>query len=86
MRVRLLLAAAVTTILAGCGDAATAPHRMTPTGPSRDITCRSGYHIATRDDGSQYCEADGSEGLAAPASTTTAPQGTTTTTPAPTQD
>lgn len=62
MRIRLLLAAAAgaaaALTLAACADSSTAPRR-TPTGASRDdITCRSGYHIATRDDGTQYCEAD----------------------------
>lgn len=62
MRIRLLLAtaagAAAALTLAACADSSTAP-RLTPTGASKDdITCRSGYHIATRDDGTQYCEAD----------------------------
>lgn len=58
MRIRLLLAAAAALTLAACADSSTAP-RLTPTGASRDdITCRSGYHIATRDDGTQYCEQD----------------------------
>ena len=57
MRISLLLAAAAALTLAACADSSTAP-RFTPTGASRDITCRSGYHIATRDDGSQYCEQD----------------------------
>lgn len=62
MRIRLLLAAAAgaaaALTLAACADSSTAP-RLAPTGASRDdITCRSGYHIATRDDGTQYCEAD----------------------------
>jgi hypothetical protein len=60
MRIRLLLAAAATLTLAACGDSSTAPQRLSPSGDaSRDeITCRSGYHIATRDDGTQYCESD----------------------------
>ena len=66
MRVRLLLAAAVTMTLAACGESATEPQRMSPTGPSRDLTCRSGYHIATRADGAEYCEADDAEGMRRP--------------------
>ena len=64
MRLRLLLAAA-TLALAACGESATDPTQLSPTGASKDeITCRSGYHIATRDDGSQYCAAD-SDGITA---------------------
>ena len=66
MRIRLLLAAAAALTLAACSDSSTAP-RLTPSGVSKDaITCRSGYHIATRDDGTQYCESD--TGLLSPAS------------------
>ena len=59
MRIRLLLAVAATLALAACGDSSTAP-RLSPDKAARDeITCRSGYHIATRDDGSESCEPDG---------------------------
>ena len=59
MRIRLLLAAAAALTLAACSESSTSP-RMTPTGVSKDeTTCRSGYHIATRDDGEQVCEPDG---------------------------
>ena len=60
MRIRVLLAVAATLALAACGEsAATAPGTLRPGARSSDdITCRSGYHIATRADGSQYCEAD----------------------------
>ncbi len=59
MRIRFLLAAAAALVLAGCGESSTAPKQMSPGARSSDdITCRSGYHIATRDDGTQYCEAD----------------------------
>ena len=60
MRIRLLLAAAAALTLAACGESSTAPSRLSPgAGASRDdITCRSGYHIATRADGTQYCEED----------------------------
>jgi nitrous oxide reductase accessory protein NosL len=72
MRIRLLLAAAATLALAACSDASSAP-QLSPAKVSKDeITCRSGYHIATRDDGSQYCETDGffyAAPAAAPAST-----------------
>ena len=59
MRIRLLLAAAATLALAACNDSSTSP-RFSPTAPSKDdaVTCRSGYHIATRDDGSEYCAPD----------------------------
>ena len=59
MRMRLLLALSGVLMLAACGESATSPTRLEPTGPAKDeITCRSGYHIATRDDGSQFCEPD----------------------------
>lgn len=65
MRIRLFLAAAAALTLAACADSSTAP-RLTPTGAAKDdITCRSGYHIATRDDGTQTCEPD--NGFFAPA-------------------
>jgi hypothetical protein len=55
MRIRLLLAAAAALTVAACSDSSTSP-RMTPAGATKDeITCRSGYHIATRDDGTQEC-------------------------------
>jgi hypothetical protein len=57
MRIRLLLAAAAALTLAACSDSSTTS-RLSPTGPTRDITCRSGYHIATREDGSEGCEPD----------------------------
>jgi hypothetical protein len=60
MRIRLLLAATAAVTLAACSEASTAPHRMTPPeSPRSDLTCRSGYHIATRADGTEYCEQDG---------------------------
>ena len=59
MRMRLLLAVSGVLMLAACGESSTAPTRLAPTGAAKDeITCRSGYHIATRDDGSQVCEPD----------------------------
>ena len=62
MRVRLLLAASAALTLAACSESPTAPRRMSPADkPAADaISCRSGYHIATRADGSEYCEDDGS--------------------------
>ena len=61
MKVRVLLAAAATLALAACADSPTAAP-SSPLAPgarsSDDITCRSGYHVATRADGSQYCEED----------------------------
>ena len=59
MQMRLLLALSGVLMLAACGESATSPTRLKPTGPAKyEITCRSGYHIATRDDGSQVCEPD----------------------------
>jgi uncharacterized lipoprotein YajG len=60
MRIRLLLAAAAGLTLAACSESSTAPHQMSPANKASadDITCRSGYHIATRDDGSAYCAED----------------------------
>jgi hypothetical protein len=69
MRIRLLLAAAATLALAACSESSTSP-RLAPAGAARDdgLSCRSGYHIATRDDGSEYCASDdGFFGAAAPA-------------------
>ncbi|MEO7456237.1 MAG: hypothetical protein ABIY52_08240 [Gemmatimonadaceae bacterium] len=66
MRIRILFAAAAALTLAACGESSTAPHQMRPTGRTADeITCRSGYHVATRDDGTQSCEPDGINGMAA---------------------
>ncbi len=63
MRKRLLLAAAAALFLAACGESATAP-RLQPTTRSNDeITCKSGFHVATRADGTQFCEEDGGEGF-----------------------
>lgn len=74
MRIRLLLAATAAVTLAACGESSTAPHQLSPDRAAKDIgiTCRSGYHIATRDDGSQYCEADSDSGAQAATATTTA--------------
>ena len=73
MRIRLLLAATAAVTLAACSDSPTAPNNLSPEHRMNDgigITCRSGYHIATRDDGSQYCEQDsGASAQAAAAST-----------------
>ena len=73
MRIRLLLAAAAAVTLAACGESSTAPHQLSPDRASKDIgiTCRSGYHIATRADGSEYCEADGADAAAQTTTTTT---------------
>jgi hypothetical protein len=73
MRIRLLLAATAALTLAACSESPTAPHQISPAGkPAADVvTCRSGYHIATRDDGTQYCEGDG--GQQAMTAPTTAP-------------
>lgn len=73
MRIRLLLAATAAVTLAACSESSTAPHQLSPNArPSADIgiTCRSGYHIATRSDGSEYCESDGGAQSAATTTTT----------------
>lgn len=72
MRIRLLLAATAAVTLAACGESSTAPHQLSPDRASKDmsITCRSGYHIATRADGSEYCESDGDGALAGQSATT----------------
>lgn len=72
MRIRLLLAATAALTLAACSDSVTAPHKLSPPDTPKNnigITCRSGYHIATRSDGTEYCESDG--GTQAPTTTTT---------------
>jgi uncharacterized lipoprotein YajG len=69
MRIRPLLAAAAALALAACSESSTSP-RLSPTAAARnyELTCRSGYHIATRDDGTQYCASDdGFSGTAAAA-------------------
>jgi hypothetical protein len=66
MRIRLLLAAAAVVTLAACADSSTAPRPIAPADkPSADLTCRSGYHIATRADGTETCEADDGASAAA---------------------
>lgn len=57
MRLRLLAAAALIA-LAACGESPVSPVQRARTAPRLDVECRSGYHIATRDDGSTYCEPD----------------------------
>ena len=60
MRIRLILAATATLALAACSESSTSPRSPLTPGErtSDEMTCRSGYHIATRQDGSQYCEPD----------------------------
>jgi hypothetical protein len=69
MRFHLLLAAAASLTLAACADSSTAPPRIVPPDkPAADITCRSGYHIATRFEGGQTCVPDdGGTAAATPA-------------------
>lgn len=64
MRIRILLAVTATLALGACAESAsTAPGTLRPGSRSAtEISCRSGYHIATRADGTQYCEADAAEG------------------------
>jgi len=62
MRTRLLLAAAALLALAACADSSTGPRSIKPQArsmdesPGPDGTCRTGYVIATRADGTVYCE------------------------------
>ncbi|MEP6998874.1 MAG: hypothetical protein ABI969_00240 [bacterium] len=68
MRVRVLLAITATLALAACGESAsTAPQNLRPGARSADeeLVCRSTYHVATRADGTQYCEADEGEQMMA---------------------
>lgn len=61
MRLRILFAIVVATALAGCSDSSTAtsaPPRLRPEGPLLTLECRSGYHVATRADGTKYCAPD----------------------------
>ena len=59
MRSRLILAAAATLALAACESASTAPRSPSPGAREADVVeCRSGYHIATRADGTEYCAPD----------------------------
>jgi hypothetical protein len=66
MRIRLILAAAATLALAACSGSPTAPGTMRPGERTNDVTCRSGYHVATRADGTEVCEADQSDMRMAP--------------------
>lgn len=55
---RLLVLAAATITLAACAET-TAPSAATTSATdraSRDLTCKSGYIIAYRSDGTAYCE------------------------------
>jgi hypothetical protein len=67
MRIRLILAAAATLALAACAESPSAPSSLQPGARTDDVTCRSGYHVATRIDGTEVCESD------APMAATTAP-------------
>ena len=59
MRIRMLLALGVTLALSACGGSSTAPQTLRPGARnSTELTCRSGYHLATRADGTQSCEPD----------------------------
>ena len=66
MRSRLLFAASAAALLslAACSDTTTEPRRFDPgtlrtdVSPGPDGTCRGGYHLITRSDGTQTCEAD----------------------------
>jgi hypothetical protein len=66
MRTRFLLAAVAALALAACSESTTAPGPKPAARTNDDITCRSGYHVATRADGTQYCEEDQGETFARP--------------------
>jgi hypothetical protein len=67
MRFRLLLAAAAAVALAACSDSATNPRPVAPPDkPAADVSCRSGYHIATFADGTEGCEPDQAASYATP--------------------
>jgi hypothetical protein len=60
MRLRLILVVTATLAIAACSESTTAPRTVRPAARSADlIECRSGYHIATRSDGTESCEPDG---------------------------
>lgn len=66
MRFRIAVACAAALALAACSESSTAPTKLSPGSRSSEIgTCRSGYHIATRSDGTTYCEPDGDQPTAA---------------------
>jgi hypothetical protein len=55
-----MLAIGATIALAACGESTTAPKTMHPAARTSDLLeCRSGYHVATRADGTESCEPDG---------------------------
>ena len=62
MRHRLLLAAAALLTLAACSESPTAPRSVKPGVRSLDYDpvdgCKSGYHVATRSDGTLDCVPD----------------------------
>lgn len=72
MRIRFVLAISATLALAACGESTTAPQKLSPGARSADmIECRGGYIVATREDGTTYCQGDGG-----PESLTTRPDST----------
>jgi hypothetical protein len=66
MRSRSLIVASAAALLtlAACSDSTTAPRRFDPgtrrtdITPGPDGTCRSGYHVYARSDGTLVCEPD----------------------------
>lgn len=62
MHYRLLLAAAAMLTLAACSESPTAPRSLKPGARSLDYDpadgCKSGYHVATRSDGTLDCVPD----------------------------
>ena len=78
---RKLLLVGVAFGLAACADVSTAPSspgiKPTQGAAARDLTCRSGYVVAYRSDGTAYCAPDGTT---TPTTTTTTTTSTSTTT------
>ena len=70
MRLRIMLAIAATVAIAACSESSTAPKTLRPGARSADvIECRSGYHVATRSDGTEVCEPDSESLMTRPDST-----------------
>jgi hypothetical protein len=58
---RLLILTGAASLMAACSEAPMAPppQAKSPAArPNLDITCRSGYIVAYREDGTEYCAPD----------------------------
>ncbi len=70
MRLRIVFVIAATVAIAACSESTTAPRTLRPGARSADIIeCRSGYHVATRSDGTEVCEPDAESLMTRPDST-----------------